>query len=326
MIKYFIIGLISFIKFPVYAIKYLILGIISILTTIPKYLIIGTKYITEKKEKKANPDVLENKFIPTVTITLSLVTYFLCVFILTRWYVQNERNKKFAATLGQDILAVETLDNGANQYQDLALPDSQTSNYNGAANLSYLNVNLDYYIQKNSETVGWIYVNNTNVSYPIVKHSDNDYYLHHDFYNRKTDIGWIFGDYRDDFDNFNNNTIIYGHNIINRTMFGQIPYLLKKNWFKNENSNYIKLSTKTTNSIWQIFSVYKIAPTTDYLQSKFYSILAYEDFLKTIKSRSSQKFNVPIDYTDKIMTLSTCDDIGTKRVVVHAKLIKIENK
>ena len=52
----------------------------------------------------------------------------------------------------------------------------------------------------------------------------------------------------------------------------------------------------------------------------------YEKFLKTIKNRSSYDFNVDVSTTDKIITLSTCDDTGTKRVAVHAKLINIEDK
>ena len=150
--------------------------------------------------------------------------------------------------------------------------------------------------------------------------------MHYYRYKRKTNIGWIFADYRDNMENLNNNTIIYGHNLINRTMFGSLPYMLNKNWFNSKNNQYIKLSTKTSNTIWQIFSVYKIEPTTDYLQSVFNSIENYQNFLNTLKNRSIRDFNVNLNYTDKIITLSTCDDTGTKRVAVHAKLIKIENK
>ena len=280
LIKYFITGIIAIIKFPFYAILYLIKGLIAILIAIPKYIIIGLKYITEKKDStNPNKNILGNKFIPTITITLSIITYLLCIFILTRWYVQNERNKKFLGTLDQDILAVEHKNikkDTPDQYIDLTSNIAQEKVENTAkqnqVNTNYINVNLDYYINKNPETVAWIQVNNTNINYPVVQHKNNNYYLEHDFYQRKTDIGWIFADYRDNLETFNNNTIIYGHNLINRTMFGQIPYMLKKNWFNNENSQYIKLSTKNTNSIWQIFSVYKIEPTTDYLQSQFNSI------------------------------------------------------
>ena len=109
-------------------------------------------------------------------------------------------------------------------------------------------------------------------------------------------------------------------------MFGQIPFLLRKNWFQNKNSQYIKIATKNTNSIWQIFSVYKIEPTIDYLQVRFYSPENYQKFLNTLKNRSQYNFNLDVTTQDRIITLSTCDDIGTKRVAVHGKLIKIENK
>lgn len=328
ILKYPIMGIIFTIKLPFYSIKYLIIGLITVITFFPRYIIIGLKYIFGKKTSPKE-DVLENKFIPIIITTLSLATYFISIFILTQWYVQNERSKKFTNSLTSDTITSNTItEDTPDQYQDLTsnIEQTDTSNYSNEPDLSYINVNLNYYISKNSETVGWIQVNGTNINYPIVKHSDNDFYLEHDFYQRKTNIGWIFADYRDNFETFNNNTIIYGHNLVNRTMFGQIPYMLRQSWFKNPNKHYIKLSTKTTNSIWQIFSIYKIEPTTDYLQSIFNSAENYQEFLNTLKNRSSQKFDVDVTYTDKIITLSTCDDTGTKRVAVHAKLIKIENK
>ncbi len=329
IIHYFTTGLKSIPEISLYIIKYLISGSITILSIIPKYFIIGFKYVTEKKDpNNPNQDVLGFKLIPSIIISLSILTYLLCIFILTRWYVQNERNKRFTSTLTDDILAVEESMKITDEYNDLTkeVKTETKEEGNKKVNTNYINVNLDYYISKNKETVAWIQVNNTNINYPVTQHDDNNYYLNYDFYNRKTDIGWIFADYRDNFNTFNNNTIIYGHNIINRTMFGQLPFLLRKGWFNSPNSHYIKLSTKTTNTIWQIFSVYKIKPTTDYLQSNFNSIETYQEFLNTIKSRSEQKFDVSLDYTDKIITLSTCDDTGTKRVVIHAKLINIEDK
>lgn len=334
LINYFFQGIITIIKLPFFCIKYLIIGLITILSIIPHYIIIGIKYLFSKKEKKdKNPDTLENKFIPIIIITLSITTYLLSVFILTRWYVQNERTKNFTNSLTSLPVTDQITENTSDQYQELtnsvpqeAKTQNSSQSQQSQLNLNYINVNLDYYISKNPETVAWIQVNGTKVNYPIVQHTDNEFYLNHDFYQRNTNIGWIFADYRDDFETFNNNTIIYGHNLINRTMFGTVPYLVNKNWFNTPNREYIKLSTKTTNSIWQIFSVYKIEPTTDYLQSKFNSTETYQTFLNKIKNRSTHNFNIDVVNTDKIITLSTCDDIGTKRVVVHAKLIRIENK
>lgn len=326
-IKYFIIGFKSIIKFIISFISHFFFGLITIITIIPRYLIIGIQCLfSEKKQKELK---MEDKIIPIIIITLSITTYLLSIFILTRWYVQNERTKKFSESLKESteiIKQEEISEQTPDQYEAITKNESTTNHNQYPADLTFLNVNLTPYINQNSETVAWIQVNGTNINYPVVQHTDNDYYLEHDFYNRKTNIGWVFGDYRDNFDDFNNNTIIYAHNLINRTMFGQIPYLLKNTWQSNPNNYYIKLSTKTTNSVWQIFSVYQTKPTTDYLQVKFNNIETYSTFVETLKNKSSYNFNTEITAEDKIITLSTCDDTGTKRIAVHAKLIKIESK
>lgn len=326
LIHYLFTGIIFITKLPYYCIKYATIGLVTTISIIPKYIINGIKFIFGKKSTSKETKQLEKNFIPIIITTLSIITYLISIFILTRWYVQSERTKKFTNSIGTTTEA--TKKDTPDQYQDLTsnIKQEESNIDPNYINTNFINVNLNYYISKNNETVGWIQVNGTNINYPIVQHEDNSFYLEHDFYKRKTNIGWIFADYRDDMENLNNNTIIYGHNLVNRTMFGSIPYMLNKKWFNQKNNHYIKLSTKTTNSIWQIFSVYKITPTTDYLQSVFNSIENYQTFLNTIKNRSIKNFNVDLNYTDKIITLSTCDDTGTKRVAVHAKLIKIENK
>lgn len=319
IIKYPIIGLKICIIFIFSFIYHFFYGLFTIITIIPKLIIIGIQCIFNKA--KIQEIKKENKIISTIILSLSIISYLICVFILTRWFVQSERNKHFSDSLNEITEQLETQDEEGNINNNLT---KATGSYQ--SDLNYLNVNLDSYIKINSETVAWIRVNGTNINYPVVQHNDNSYYLTHNFYNYKTDVGAVFADYRDEFDPFNNNTIIYAHNLVNRTMFGQVPLMLKKNWQSNSNNYYIKLSTKKTNSVWQIFSTYKINPTTDYLQSKFNSIETYEKFLTTLKNRSTYNFNTDITTDDKIITLSTCDDIGTKRVVVHAKLIKIEEK
>lgn len=346
ILRYLLIGTIATIKFPFLFFRYFIIGLITIITIIPRYIMVGLKFLLFKN-KNSNPEIkkIEKKLIPITILILSITTYLISIFILTRWYVQSERTKNFTKDFNQpQINTKDELDKEnnstntnelfseiTNEYEDSTSIEAapETSNNNkqqNTVNTNFINVNLNSYTKKNSETVAWIQVNGTKVNYPVVQHKDNNFYLEHDFYQRKTTNGWIFGDYRNNFETFDNNTIIYGHNLINDTMFGTIPHLLQNKWFSNKNNHYIKLSTKNTNSIWQIFSVYKIEPTTDYLQTKFNSTTTYQEFLEKIKKRSSHKFNLDLNYTDKIITLSTCDDIGTKRVVVHAKLINIESK
>ena len=136
--------------------------------------------------------------------------------------------------------------------------------------------------------------------------------------------GWIYGDFRDDFDYFGTNTIIYGHNLTNRTMFGSLIWCQKESWYKNEENLYIKLSTPKSNTIWKIFSIYQIKPDIYYLKTYFENDYEHQEFLDTLRKRSIHNFGEKLDTNDKILTLSTCSDDGTKRAVIHAKMVKAE--
>ena len=314
-------------KIPLNLIKYFFIGLITSITLIPKYFMIGIQCILDKNKRK-NMN-FEHSLIPITITTLSLITYLISIFLLTRWYVQNERIKKFSNSLNEQTTIITKEENNIPSTEENTenykeIEENNTTNYK--ADLSYLNINFDYYLKNNSETVAWIQVNGTKINYPVVRHTDNDYYLNHDFYQKSSTTGWVFADYRNDFEDLSNNTIIYGHNLINKTMFGSLTWTLNKSWYNIENNRYIKLSTPKYNSIWQIFSVYKIEPTIDYLKTKFNSTENYQDFLDTIKKRSIYNFDINVTFEDKVITLSTCDDTGTKRVVVHAKLYNIENK
>lgn len=107
-------------------------------------------------------------------------------------------------------------------------------------------------------------------------------------------------------------------------MFGSLVWCLKESWYKNEENMYIKLSTPDSNTVWKIFSIYIIKPEAYYIKTYFDSDEEHKEFINTIKSRSIYNFNEDVTYKDKILTLSTCTDDGTKRIVIHAKMIKAE--
>ena len=93
----------------------------------------------------------------------------------------------------------------------------------------------------NDETVGWITVNKTKVNYPVVQHTDNNYYLKHDFKKNNNAYGWIFMDYRNNIYNMSDNTILYGHNSVkDAMMFGSLRYTTNESWYKNSENQIIK--------------------------------------------------------------------------------------
>lgn len=174
----------------------------------------------------------------------------------------------------------------------------------------------------NKDTIGWLTVNNTRIDYPVVQAKDNDYYLRRDYYQNKNRHGWIFMDYRNNPDELNENTIIYGHNLANQTMFGTLRYALNSYWYKKSANQIITFNTPNENMKFQIFSIYTIPTTNDYLDITFPTTDAYQAYIDLVKGRSIYNFNIEVTTDDKILTLSTCANGNDKRLVIHAKLIK----
>ena len=176
--------------------------------------------------------------------------------------------------------------------------------------------------QINSDTVGWIEVNGTNVDYPFTQTTNNEYYLTHSFDKSYNSAGWVFLDYRNSISNFDKNTILYAHGRLDKTMFGSLVNVFESSWYNNSDNHLITLSTESKTTSWQIFSVYHIPATSDYIKTSFNSNDEFQSFVDMLKNRSYYNFDVTVKSSDNILTLSTCyNNNGSERLVVHAKLI-----
>lgn len=193
------------------------------------------------------------------------------------------------------------------------------------AHMSFLDIDLTDLKKQNPDTVGWIQVQGTYINYPFVQYSDNAYYLDHSFNKKKNRAGWVFLDYRNDFNEIGRNTIIYAHGLYNTILFGTLKNTMETGWLEDTNNHIIRVSTEFHNSLWQVFSIYRVPTTSDYIVTEFKNEKTYENFLLFVKDRSVYDFDVDVSSADKILTLSTCYS-HTEKVVMHAKLIKLQNK
>ena len=105
-------------------------------------------------------------------------------------------------------------------------------------------------------------------------------------------------------------------------MFGTLRYTLNSYWYKKTKNQIITFNTTKENMKWQIFSIYTIPVTTDYLETEFNSDGDYLSFLTMLSKRSIYDFKQTLTAEEKILTLSTCSNGIKNRLVVHAKLIK----
>lgn len=172
----------------------------------------------------------------------------------------------------------------------------------------------------NSDTKGWVQVRGTSINYPFVQSADNIYYLSHSFDKSYNQAGWIFLDYRNNINNLSQNTIIYAHGRVDGTMFGTLKDVLNSDWYSKVDNHIIKLSTEKEKTAWQVFSVYHIKTTDDYLRTSFSNDSDYQSFLDLITNRGVHDFDVDLSTDDKVLTLSTCYS-ETEKIVLHAKLV-----
>ncbi len=288
-------------------------------------------YTCEFKIIYSNSFLRKNLFKQLTFNNLKLITVFgvyvsLVSIIIVKSYQFVEKasidevrnniiNNSYAASDTEDTTIIEDAD-----IAEPAVSNDKTTKKEVKSKYTFKNA-INELLKTNNETVGFLKVNNTNINYPVVQHSDNSYYLNHDFYKKKKVMGWVFLDYRNSHDSFDSNNVIYGHNMPNKTMFGSLSKVMTSSWRKNKNNLIISYDTVEKSNKFKIFSIYKIDYTTDYLKTKFSSKEEFDSFVKMIRNRSTLKSNEKVEYGDKILTLSTCADKGKKRLVVHAVLM-----
>lgn len=188
-----------------------------------------------------------------------------------------------------------------------------------------IDVKYDELKEINEDFAGWLYYEPLELSYPIVRGNDNDYYTHYTFEKVKNSSGAIFLDFMNKKDYSDYNTIIYGHNMRNGTMFGSLKKLLNDEDVINENP-YFYIFTEDKVYMYEIFAVYI---TTS--ESHTYDLIEDEDaqneYLEYIKKTAAYLSEKEVTAADRIATLSTCYGLhSNNRTVVHGVLIAEEDR
>ena len=267
------------------------------------------------------------KLIKTAVIVICLffaVTIVIYTAKITIWKLENKKTSKQITEISDSIKVIENIDD-ANAEKINPPQNDLNDPYWKYINENLINVDLSKLLKVNNETKGWIQISGTNVNYPFVQTNNNDFYLNHSFDKNKNSAGWVFLDYRNNIDKNDSNTILYAHGRLDNTMFGSIRSILNSEWLENSENFIIKMVTDKEATLWQVFSVYQIPTTSDYLQIEFSNSNEFENFLELIINRSSYDFKTTLSSNDQIITLSTCYNKADK-IVVHAKLIKREIK
>jgi len=175
----------------------------------------------------------------------------------------------------------------------------------------------------NSDVIGWIELEGSNIDYPILKSSDNADYLHTTYDKKYASAGSIFMDCRNASDFSDHNTILYGHNMKNGSMFHDLRFYMTEgsDWYESHNVYKIyTVDKKTRQSVCTEYKVISVQKTDAYSESykvSFSGLDDYESWLKNICKDAI--YDATYDIHKGTITLSTCrGKVGSdERLVVH---------
>ncbi len=181
---------------------------------------------------------------------------------------------------------------------------------------------------KNKRLIGWVKIDDTNIDYPVVQTSDNEYYLTHNMEQEYDKNGTIFLDKDCDVLKPSTNFIIYGHHMNSGKMFGKLDLYEKEDYYKEH--PYIRFDTIYEKGTYEVMYVFRSRVyNEDEIVFKYYQFIdanseqEFDSYMEEMASMSFYDTGVTAEYGDQLLTLSTCDNQERNgRFVVVAKRIK----
>ena len=267
----------------------------------------NTQKQPEQKKKKKS-DVL-------LTIALIVAIAVFCYAAFNLYHIYTEYKK------GTDEY---------NQIEEMAVTERDADSAEVAGPNAQLKppieVDFDKLKSVNEDVVGWIYVDALpDISYPIVKGKDNQTYLHQTYEKNYNFAGTIFVDYENSGDFSDCNTLVYGHNMKNGSMFGHLKKFREDDKLYKQDK-YFWILTPERNYRYEIITAY-----TTSVNSDTYTLFKgpgeeFEKYLETIKGYSEiQTDDTDLTIKDRIVTLSTCTGNESTRFVVQGKRVDAED-
>lgn len=218
----------------------------------------------------------------------------------------------------------------AHLYSDLAAVREQDVQQKISSESSVQPTSRNLYLE-NSDMVGWIQIEGTNIDYPVMQTpADPNYYLKHDFEKHYTDYGCPFMQADCDALRPSDNLIICGHNMKDGSMFADLAKYRNKDFWQNHKT--VWFDTALGSCAYEIFAVIHTTVQADAADAfpfyRFVNAASPEDFadyVSACKARALYDTGISAEYGDKLLTLSTCDNITDNgRLLVIAKQTETE--
>ena len=189
-------------------------------------------------------------------------------------------------------------------------------------------VDFDALRENGPDIIGWLTLPDTAINYPVTQTEDNEYYLHHLYDGTYNKTGCLFADYENQEDFSDRNTIIYGHNMRDGSMFATLNEYDEQSYFDGHPKMY--LVTPGGGYIVEIFTAFVAKPSESGSDTSPWRLNwkddgAYTTWLSEMAGRSVIETDVTVTSSDKVLTLSTCTPGGASRFIVMGKLMAVND-
>lgn len=241
-----------------------------------------------------------------------LATLFACVFVFSAFNLvvalNHYRKANSLYTETQDVFVEK--------------PAPVESEEETATEQALISVDFPGLVKRNKDVVGWIYCPDTVIHYPVVQGVDNKKYLHTGLDGNNLTSGTIFVDYRNEAIGQDTNYIIYGHNMINKTMFGSLVNYKKQSYYDKHPVMYYL--TPTADYRIELVAGCVVKTKEMIYQTQPDEAVFYE-YLAKLQKKSTFRSGLTITQEDSVVTLSTCSyEFDNARYVVIGKLIPLQ--
>lgn len=177
--------------------------------------------------------------------------------------------------------------------------------------------------QTSSDVVGWILSEGNAISYPVVQGDDNDYYLTHLFNGEPNKLGSVFMDYRSSGDFSDRNTVLYGHNMKDGSMFSSLIDYADQSHY--DRFPEMVLYTPEGNYTIELFAGLLADGQSGLICRTFGGDEEFQDYVDSLKESSTFSCEVPVGPGDRIVTLCTCSyAYDDARYLLFGKLTPLE--
>lgn len=272
--------------------------------------------MAEEKKAKRKKHIVSN-----IALVIAATVFLYSAYQLVTIFMEyNKGEQEYKEILDEVITEVPETDNQESQQPQVTPeePEKRTEH-------KVLKVDFKKLQSTNPDTVAWISFDEpAKINYPVVRANDNDKYLKSTFEGKKNASGAIFMDAVNSGDFSNTNTFIYGHNMKNGSMFGQLRKYKNEAFYREYPFFYIYMLDGREVK-YQIFAVGIVEDASESYRKHYMDDADYLKYLQYIQSISKYKTGVEVTAESDIVSLSTCTNVTeTQRLLVHG--VKVSEK